>query len=75
MQLGGHSPAAVILVVDMSVLVAGVAILALQTPQSSLSATAFGVTFIFGSYSATSTERPRPANFATRSLRQVAHGP
>lgn len=43
--------------------------------QSSLSATAFGVTFIFGSYSATSTERPRSAYFATSCPRQDSHGP
>ena len=43
--------------------------------QSSLSATAFGVTFIFGSYSATSTTRPSRRN-ATRSWdRQSSHGP
>jgi len=43
--------------------------------QSSLRATAFGVTFIFGSYSASSTMRPS-ARKASRSCdRQASHGP
>ena len=43
--------------------------------QSSLRATAFGVTFIFGSYSATSTMRASRTNAARRSSRHDAHGP
>ncbi len=43
--------------------------------QSSLRATAFGVTFIFGSYSATSTTRPSARNMSRRALRHVSQGP
>ena len=43
--------------------------------QSSLVATAFGVTFIFGSYSATSTTRPSRANAACSSSRTGRAGP
>lgn len=43
--------------------------------QLSLRATALGVTFILGAYSATSTMRPSAWNWARRSVRQVSHGP
>jgi len=43
--------------------------------QSSFSATALGVTFIFGSYSATSTTRPSPTNLARSSARHESQGP
>src|SRR6478752_3211856 len=43
--------------------------------QSSFNATALGVTFIFGSYSATSTTRPSPTNLARSSVRHDSHGP
>jgi hypothetical protein len=43
--------------------------------QSSFKATALGVTFIFGTYSATSTSRATPAKVTRNSARQVSHGP
>ena len=35
----------------------------------------FGVTFIFGSYSATATTRPSKRNASTNALRHAAQGP
>ena len=43
--------------------------------QSGFSATAFGVTFIFGSYSATSIVRASRVNFSRNSVRHCAHKP
>jgi len=43
--------------------------------QSSLVATALGVTFIFGSYSATSMTRPDDRNWARSAVRQSSQGP
>jgi len=43
--------------------------------QSSFNATALGVTFILGSYSATSTTRPSERYVVRSSVRHDAHGP
>lgn len=44
-------------------------------PQSSFVATAFGVTFIFGTYSASSITRPIETYCSRSTVRQSSHGP